>query len=255
MPAPRFLLVDVSNSFTKLAVATRGRLGRVHRVPTPTLAPASLGETLAPLRFDAVVVSCVVPAKLSAVRRATRGVPLLEVNHHAPLGIGIDYPEPGSIGADRLANAVACAALHGTPAIVVDFGTAVTFDVVSAQGHYLGGVIAPGLNAMTDYLHDRTALLPRVELAEPRRVVGQSTREAMLSGALHGYRGLIKEIVARVRAEAFPRRKPKIVATGGDAALITQGLPLFTAVDPTLTLQGLRLVAERAFGQKRKAES
>jgi type III pantothenate kinase len=240
------LVIDISNSFTKLAVASRGRLGRVHRVPTRELTVARVKEETSALRFDAVVLSSVVPRRSVAVHRAVR-VPLVEINHLAPLGIGIDYPQPASIGADRLANAVACAALHGTPAIVVDFGTAVTFDVISEDNRYLGGVIAPGLSAMTEYLHSRTALLPRIELREPRRAVGKSTLEAMLSGAVIGYRGLIREIVSRVSDEAFPERTPKVVATGGDAKLIAQRVPLFTAVDPLLTLHGLRLVGERAF--------
>jgi type III pantothenate kinase len=243
---PRLLLIDISNSFTKLAVASRGRLGRMRRVPTRELTVARVREETSALRFDAVVLSSVVPRRSAAVHRAVRA-PIVEINHLAPLGIGIDYPQPASIGADRLANAVACAALHGTPAIVVDFGTAVTFDVVSEDNRYLGGVIAPGLSAMTEYLHSRTALLPRIELREPRRAVGKSTREAMLSGAVIGYRGLIREIVARVSEEAFPGRAPKVVATGGDAKLIARHAPLFTAVDPLLTLHGLRLVGERAF--------
>jgi type III pantothenate kinase len=128
---------------------------------------------------------------------------VLEVRPGLDLGIGIDYPDPDSIGADRLANAAACALLHGAPGIVVDFGTAVTFDVISKSGNYIGGVIAPGLNAMTGYLHDRTALLPNIKLREPRSAVGRSTEQAMLSGAVHGYRGLVKEILARIRAEPF----------------------------------------------------
>lgn len=243
---PRILVIDISNSFTKFAVASCGRLGRVHRVPTRELTVARVREETSALRFDAVVLSSVVPRRSAAIHRAVHA-PLVEINHLAPLGIGIDYPQPASIGADRLANAVACATLHGTPAIVVDFGTAVTFDVISEDNRYLGGVIAPGLSAMTEYLHSRTALLPRIELREPRRAVGKSTLEAMLSGAVIGYRGLIREIVSRVSEEAFPGRTPKVVATGGDAKLIAQRVPLFTAVDPLLTLHGLRLVGERAF--------
>ncbi len=250
---PRLLLIDISNSFTKFTVARAGRLGRIHRLPTRELTAARFAAATAPLRFDAAVLSSVVPARRAAIRRVVAPRPLVEIDHRAPLGIGIRYPQPASIGADRLANAVACAALHGTPAIVVDFGTAVTFDVISADHHYLGGVIAPGLHAMTDYLHERTALLPRITLREPRRAVGKSTREAMLAGAVHGYRGLIREIVARITAEAFPGQSPRVVATGGDARLIARGLPLFTAVDPALTLQGLRLVGERAFGKNLKS--
>lgn len=243
---PRLLVIDISNSFTKFAVAQRGRLGRARRIPTRELTARRFLEEIGALRFDAAVLSSVVPRRTAAIRRAVR-TPILEISHLAPLGIGIDYPDPASIGADRLANAVACVALHGTPAIVVDFGTAVTFDVISKAGNYLGGVIAPGLNAMTEYLHTRTALLPRIELSEPSRAVGKSTLEAMLSGAVFGYRGLISEIVRQVSAEAFPGAKPKIVATGGDAALIAHKVPLFTAVDPLLTLRGLLLVGERAF--------
>lgn len=242
----RILVIDISNSFTKLAIAHRGRLGKPRRIPTAELTARRFAVEIAALRFDGAVLSSVVPRRSVAVRRNLR-VPLHEVGPDSPLGIGIDYPEPAKIGADRLANAVACAALHGTPAIVVDFGTAVTFDVISKSGQYIGGVIAPGLSAMTEYLHSRTALLPRIELAEPARAVGKSTAEAMLAGAVFGYRGLIAEIVRRVSAEAFPRSRPKIVATGGDATLIAREVPLFTAVDPLLTLQGLRLIGERAF--------
>jgi len=244
--APRLLVVDISNSFTKLTVAYRGRLGAVHRIPTPELNPARLVEATEGLAFDHAVFSSVVPKRSAVVRKNLR-VPLVEVNHLAPLGIGIDYPDPATIGADRLANAVACAAMHGSPAIVVDFGTAVTFDVISGDGDYVGGVIAPGLSAMTEYLHTRTALLPLIELKEPRRAVGKSTREAMLSGAVYGYRGLISEIVRRISEEAFPGAQPKVVATGGDSKLIARKMPLFDAVDPLLTLHGLRLVGERAF--------
>jgi type III pantothenate kinase len=131
---------------------------------------------------------------------------------------------------------------------VVDFGTAVTFDVLAEDGAYIGGVIAPGLPAMTDYLHEKTALLPRIEPAEPRQTIGQSTREAMLAGTIFGYRGLIREILARIRDEAFAEKQLHVVATGGHAELIAAGLPLFDAVDPLLTLQGLRLIAERNRG-------
>ena len=140
------------------------------------------------------------PKKDALIRRAAGKVPVKFVNAKCNLGVGVDYPKPHSIGADRLANAAAVAALYGCPAVVVDFGTAVTFDVVSAKRCYIGGVIAPGLEAMTNYLYKRTALLPKLTLAEPRRAVGRSTRAAMMSGAVFGYRGLVKEILARITA-------------------------------------------------------
>ena len=159
------------------------------------------------------------------MRRGAGKMPVSCVSAKSELGVGVDYPKPESIGADRLANAAAVAELYGTPAVVVDFGTAVTFDVVSAQCCYIGGVIAPGLEAMTNYLYKRTALLPKLTLAEPRRAVGRSTKGAMMSGAVFGYRGLVKEILAKVGAEAFGKRQAKVVATGGYAQLIAARMP------------------------------
>ena len=239
----RFLLVDISNSFTKAAVASGGKIGRVHRFPTRSLDSAQILRAAGRKPLDGVVLASVVPKKNRAV---LRGFPqTLVVGHRCKLGIGIDYPDPAAIGADRLANAAGCVAFHGAPAIVVDFGTAVTFDVVSADSKYIGGVIAPGLGAMTGYLHERTALLPRIALREPHSAVGRSTRGAMLSGAVHGYRGLVKEIAARISAEAFPRKKPILVATGGDALLIAGKVPIFDTVDPLLTLRGLLAIAQQ----------
>jgi len=159
--------------------------------------------------------------------------------------MGIDYPEPKKIGADRLANAVGVLARHGAPAIVIDFGTAVTFDVISSESAYCGGVIAPGLGAMSGYLPQKTALLPSIELEEPASAIGKSTEHAMQVGAVFGYRGLVREIIAKIRAELLG--EPKIIATGGDAELIAKGLPEIQAVDADLTLEGLRLVAARVF--------
>jgi type III pantothenate kinase len=239
----RTLLIDISNSFTKAAVATGTRIGRVHRIPTPELKPATLRALAGKTKPDSVFLSSVVPAKNSAVLAAFPKA--IVIGPDLNLGVGIDYPNPGSIGADRLANAAACAALYGAPAIVVDFGTAVTFDVLSAKGSYIGGVIAPGLNAMTNYLHEKTALLPLVKLKEPQSAVGRSTAGAMLSGAVHGYRGLIREILAQITVEAFRGKMPVVVATGGDAKLIAGKLPLFDHVDPLLTLRGLLIIADK----------
>jgi len=189
------------------------------------------------------MVSSVVPEKNSVISKAVGRTGVLWLDSTLKLAVGVDYPAPESIGADRLANAAAVAALYGCPAIVVDFGTAVTFDIVSARRNYIGGVIAPGLEAMTNFLYQRTALLPKLSLKEPRRAIGRSTIGAMLSGAVFGYRGLVREILARIRAEEFPRKKLHIVATGGYARLIAAQLPEITAVRPHLTLEGLRIIA------------
>ncbi len=189
-----------------------------------------------------------VPAKNSTISAAAGGkAKVLWLNWKLKLGVAIDYPRPQSIGADRLANAAAVAEIYGCPAIVVDFGTAVTFDVVSAHCSYIGGVIAPGLEAMTNFLYQRTALLPRVSLKEPKHAVGRSTIEAMRSGAVFGYRGLVCEVLRRIRAEQFPRMKVAVVATGGYSSLIAEELPDISAIHRNLTLEGLRIVANLNF--------
>ncbi|MBM3863582.1 MAG: type III pantothenate kinase [Verrucomicrobia bacterium] len=243
-----WLLIDNSNTRTKLALGDAGGLGTWRAtLPTAELAEETLSAVLQGVAFDAVVVGSVVPAKGDLIEHVLgRRVAVHRLGHRSPLGIGIDYPLPAQIGADRLANAAAVAARHGAPAIVIDFGTAVTFDVISAAPAYCGGVIAPGLGAMSGYLPQKTALLPRIEIEEPLSAIGKSTEHAMQAGAVIGYRGLVREILARVRAEM--EGTPHIIATGGDAALIARGLPEIECVDPDITLEGLRQVALRVFG-------
>lgn len=246
MKHAEFVLVDVSNTFTKIAPASRGRIGKPTRIPTQELSARKLLEVLKDFSPSHAVAASVVPGKNSALTQVLPA-PVCWVGPEIELGIGIDYPNPSSIGADRLANAVAAYELYGAPSIVVDFGTAVTFDVISSAGNYAGGVIAPGLSAMTDYLHKRTALLPKITLREPRHAIGQSTLAAMQAGAVYGYRGLIAGIVEKILEEIPSRKKTPIIATGGDARLIAGQTKLFTAVAPMLTLEGLRMIACRNF--------
>jgi type III pantothenate kinase len=239
-----YLLIDVSNSYAKFAFASKKRVSAPATIATSKVNSAVVAGFLRQRNVRRVIVSSVVPAKNSAISTAAKErSKLLWLNWKLKLGIGIDYPKPQSIGADRLANAVAVAELYGCPAVVVDFGTAVSFDVVSGRGTYVGGVIAPGLESMTNFLYERTALLPRLSLKDPPRAVGKSTIEAMLAGAVFGYRGLVREIVARIKAEQFPRKKVWVVATGGYARLIAGALPEIGVVRPHLTLEGLRIVA------------
>lgn len=240
-----YLLVDISNSYTKLAFATKRRLEKPVRHATKDLTAAFLRRTLQKRNVGAIIVSSVVPRKNSLITSGAGATRVLFLSPGLDLGVGIDYPQPGSIGADRLANAAAVAQLYGYPAVVVDFGTAVTFDVVSTHGDYVGGVIAPGLEAMTNFLYHRTALLPKLDLEEPRRVIGKTTRQAMMAGAVFGYRGLVREILVRIRRETPSPRKPRVVATGGYADLIARELPEIESVHPNLTLEGLRLVGNR----------
>ncbi len=240
--ATNYLLIDVSNSFTKLAFASARKIQRPERVPTEQLTTKYVRSLLIARTVDRVVVCSVVPKKNRVIKAAVAGTKIIWLNARANLGVGIDYPTPATIGADRLANAAAVAVLYGSPAIVVDFGTAVTFDIVSKEANYIGGVIAPGLEAMTNFLYQRTALLPKLSLKEPRRAVGKSTIEAMRSGAIYGYRGLVREIIDRIKKQQFGGRKVIVIATGGYAHLIAKKLPEIDAVHPHLTLEGLRIV-------------
>jgi type III pantothenate kinase len=238
-----YLLVDVSNSYAKLAFASRERISNPARIPTAELSASVVAEFLRRRQVRKLVVSSVVPTKNSAISEgAHKKAQVLWLDCKLKMGVTIDYPKPESIGADRLANAAAVADLYGCPANVVDFGTAVTFDVVSEERSYIGGVIAPGLEAMTNFLYQRTALLPKLLLKEPHRAVGKSTVEAMRSGAIFGYRGLVREILAQIRAEQFSRKKVVVVATGGYARLIASQLPEVAVIHPNLTLEGLRIV-------------
>lgn len=242
-----WLLIDNSNTRTKLALGNADSLLPWRSVlPTHEISPTSLATVLKDISFDAVIICSVVPAK-AAILKTWFGAkwPLHFLDCHSPIGMGIDYPQPSQIGADRLANSAAVLSRHGVPAIVIDFGTAVTFDVISNEPAYCGGVIAPGLGAMSGYLSQKTALLPVIELAEPDSAIGKSTVHAMQVGAVFGYRGLVREILTRI-CEELPGN-PQIVATGGDAVLIARGVSEITAVDPDLTLDGLRQVAARVF--------
>ena len=236
-----YLLIDNSNTRTKFVLSTPEALLKERRmIPTREVSEERLDDALKGLHYDAAVVCSVVPRVADVLRNwLTRPSHFLSCDSR--LGVGIDYPSPRQIGADRLANAAGAVAYYGYPCIVVDFGTAVTFDVIGPERTYLGGAIAPGLASMGDYLARNTALLPAIEPHEPKHAIGTSRVEAMHSGAVYGYRGMVKEILAKLEEEMGKR--PTVVATGGDAALIARGVPRIDHVDPDITLNGLRMVA------------
>jgi type III pantothenate kinase len=241
------LLFDIGNTHTHLGLANDRRVFRQTNIPTskwfdgtsPRLVRKFVGKT----RLGGAALCSVVPRATSRAVRATlrqwRLRPLV-LTPATVSGVGINYPRANTIGPDRLANAVGAQHHFGAPVVVVDFGTAVTFDVVDRRGDYVGGIIAPGLAAMTDYLHEKTALLPRIKVREVRAVIGKNTEQAMLIGAVHGYRGLIQGLLEKLKRELSCPRLP-VVATGGYAKLMAAGLPGITAVEPLLTLEGLRL--------------
>lgn len=238
------LLIDNSNTRTKFALASEDQLQSWRAtIPTSELSFDSIETALAHVDINALTlatIGSVVPEKGALLTKVLQelGLPCHLISARSRLPIAIDYPNPNQIGPDRLANAAAIAPTS-CPAIVIDFGTAVTFDVISPAGGgtYLGGVIAPGLGAMCEGLHRRTALLPKIELAEPISAIGKSTEQAMQVGAVIGYRGLIREILLSLNRElAAPAT---IFATGGDAELIARGLPEISQIDPNLTLRGI----------------
>jgi type III pantothenate kinase len=241
---PTFLLVNLNNTSTKLALANSEKLLVKKVLPTKVLSVPAVKRAIRSWKFDHALVGSVVPKK-TVVFRNLLGARMKEVTSDLDLGIGIDFSEPRGIGADRLANAVGVATRYGSPAIVVDFGTAVTFDIISSKGVYEGGVIAPGLGVMVDYLYQRTALLPKIDLEEPISVIGKSTKNAMLAGAVYGYRGLVRQIVTEIVAKLDG--KVRIIATGSYADLIAAKLPELQIVDLELTLEGLRFIALRNF--------
>lgn len=244
------LLLDIGNTNTHIGLANNRRVVRQSDISTASWqggnAKPLLRRFVRTARLEGVAVCSVVPRVVSEVRRVVAEVwslPCLCLTPERVWRLGIDYPKPKKIGTDRLANALAAKTHFGAPVLVVDFGTAVTFDVVDARGKYVGGIIAPGLAAMTDYLHEKTALLPRIKIHDEVSAIGKSTAQAMRVGAVHGYRGLVRELIGELKRELKARRLP-VVATGGYAELMARNVREITAVNPQLTLEGLRLMWE-----------
>ena len=243
-----FLLFDIGNTHTHLGLANTRRVFRQVNIQTAAwfngTASSQVADFVGATKLAGAALCSVVPrATPKAVRSTERqwNILPLVLTPKTIRGVGIHYPKPHTIGPDRLANAIAVQHHHGAPAVVVDFGTAVTFDVVDRKGDYVGGIIAPGLAAMTDYLHEKTALLPKIKIREVNAVIGKNTEQAMLIGAVHGYRGLIRELIRELSLELKTSQLP-VIATGGYARLIAAKLPEITAVEPLLTLEGLRLL-------------
>jgi type III pantothenate kinase len=249
------LALDVGNTNTTIGVFREGQILRRWRLTTVQdrtvdelgilLRQLCEWATILPGDIHGVVIGSVVPPLDASLRSAVgtylQAEPLF-ITPEMDSGMPLKVETPLELGADRLCNSVAAFAEYGGPCVVVDFGTATTWDVVSAKGEFLGGVIAPGLEIAAEALFSRAAKLPRIELAAPPRVIGKGTVDSIQAGLVYGYVGLVEGLTRRVLAELGGGR---VVATGGLAQVIARYTKVFDAVDEDLTLKGLRVLWDR----------
>jgi type III pantothenate kinase len=249
-------VVDVGNTNIVLGIYERKQLLHHWRLSTNRSATADeygimIYNLFHHARIDVeeiqgVIISSVVPPLMfvleSLCAKYLKRAPLI-VGPGIKTGLNIRYENPKEVGADRIVNAVAAIELYGSPCIVVDFGTATTFDYIDENGQYIGGAVAPGIGISTEALYQRAAKLPRIELIKPKSVVGRNTVASMQAGIIYGFAGQVDGIVDRIRKEF--NKSAKVIATGGLAELISGESRTIETVNPLLTLEGLRIIYER----------
>jgi len=232
------LAIDVGNTTTCFGLFKNGKLRKEWLFETKSLYGWEPSAAIAKLP---TIISSVVP-KADAILKNKLFNPYF-VNAKNIKGIKVKVKNKSEVGADRVVNALAVYKLYGAPAIVVDFGTATTFDVVSGKGEYLGGAISPGIILTRDVLHERTAKLPKIEIKPPRNIIGNSTVEALRSGLLYGYVAMVEGLLVRFKAKLGG--KVKVVATGGMSKLIGKYARGIDIIDEKLTLKGLNLIWQK----------
>ncbi|WP_040953068.1 type III pantothenate kinase [Gorillibacterium massiliense] len=250
------LVVDVGNTNIVLGIYEGKQLLHHWRLSTNRSATVDeYGMTVfnlfqhAGIRIDqveGVIVSSVVPPLMnvleSLISKYVKRTPMV-IGPGIRTGLNIRYENPREVGADRIVNAVAGIELYGAPLIIVDFGTATTFDYIDERAQYIGGAIAPGIGISAEALYQRAAKLPRIELAKPKSVIGRNSVASMQAGIVFGFAGQVDGIVTRIREEF--KTNPRVVATGGMAEMIAPESRTIEEVNPLLTLEGLRIIYER----------
>jgi type III pantothenate kinase len=241
------LAIDIGNTNIGFGIFRGLRLIKRFNIPARSYSIQRLRKSLGKTKVEDSIICSVVP-KISHILKHD----LKKLLHNKPYCLGEDvkvpiknlYRKPKQVGQDRLVNAYAAATIYGFPAIVVDFGTAITFDVISKKKEYLGGLILPGLGISLDALAERAALLPRIKLGKPEELIGRDTRSSMLSGLIHGFAALVDDLTARIKCKTG--RRVKVIATGGNIDLIKGYCKGIDRVDRDLPLKGLNLIYQKS---------
>ena len=254
------LVVDIGNTVVKTGLFSEGKL--LWKGEFATLPPREIDEWGIILlewiraghreaKIDKAIICSVAQSALIPLRKAVKkylGIIPLEVDFRK-VGIPLICDEPQEVGADRIANVVGAVELYSLPAVVIDFGTATTFDVISEKGEFLGGVIAPGIRVSMEALWEKTECLFPVEFQKPSRIIGKNTRDNLIAGIFYSCLGGIKEILRLIEEELG--EKPTVIATGGWGSLLRKECPQIDEVNPNLTLQGLNFIAQQHSGYSR----
>jgi len=237
------LAIDIGNTNTGFGVFKDSRLVRRFDIPTRSCTKRKLKVSLGGYCIEDAIICSVVPHATKATSAVVKGL-----IGRRPYIIGKDvrvpirnlYRRPRQVGQDRLVNAYAGCILYGAPLVVIDFGTAVTFDIISKNREYLGGMILPGLAISLDALNERTALLPKIKLSKPKEFIGRDTKASMLSGIVYGFAALTDDLAMRIKTKIG--KNASVIGTGGNIDLIAKYCKIFDKIDRDLTLKGLSLI-------------